>query len=72
MKNRRRNREFRKNGKFFCWHNWEACGEVGPNWDLSIGAYVPCKCLKCDQRADIPVVGHFEFRSPTISSMVQT
>ena len=55
MKNRileaKRNKT--KNGKFFCWHDWEVVGEVGGNWDLCISAKLPCKCKKCDKYQEV-------------------
>ncbi len=53
MKNRTFYSEFRKNGKIFCWHNWEVCEDVGPDWDLVLGCRILCKCLKCDKIREV-------------------
>ena len=47
MKNRRL--ELRPpNGKFFCWHKWEANEwEVGPDWDITTGLNITARCTKC-------------------------
>ena len=51
MKNRTLDRP--KNGKFFCWHDWQPNGEVGVDWDLSFGVKVPVVCSKCSKVANI-------------------
>ena len=44
-----------KNGKFFCWHKWEANEwEVGPDWDLTYGLKMPARCTKCDRVSRVP------------------
>ncbi len=56
MKNRTREMwgELRvKNGRFFCWHSWEVCGEVGEFWDLCIYAKIPARCGKCGKEKDV-------------------
>lgn len=46
-----------KNGKFFCWHNWKVCGEVGPDWDITVGSRIPCCCTKCGKYKEVPSNG---------------
>lgn len=37
-----------KNGKFFCWHDWECVeSKVGPSWDLVMGLSLLSRCKKC-------------------------
>lgn len=36
-----------KNGKFWCGHEWEVKGKVGPDWDLLVGIKILCKCIYC-------------------------
>jgi hypothetical protein len=42
-----------KNGKFFCWHDWEVAEDVGIDWDLRIGIKIVCKCKKCGKLKSI-------------------
>lgn len=43
-----------KNGKFFCWHKWEANEwEVGPNWDITPTLLIKARCTKCDRVAEV-------------------
>jgi len=53
MKNRLLERGKSKNGKFFCWHDWEAYTTVGKDWDLTMGARIPARCKTCDKHKDV-------------------
>ena len=51
MKNRRWKRT--KNGKFFCFHKWQINTDVGPDWDLTVGLRLLCKCMKCGKLKEV-------------------
>lgn len=44
-----KNRTFhkRKNGKFFCLHDYKPTGKVGRDWDISHLSYGRVTCRKC-------------------------
>lgn len=46
MKNRLLMRH-KKNGKFWCAHEWQVEGRVGPDWDLYVGIKILCTCIYC-------------------------
>lgn len=46
MKNRTYSKSYNQ-GKFFCRHVWTVSEKVGPNWDISYGVKILCKCTKC-------------------------
>lgn len=52
MKNRILESE-KKNGKFFCWHKWEVDEPVGPDWDITLGLKILCRCTKCGRRSRV-------------------
>jgi hypothetical protein len=70
MKNRTHEPK-KKNGKFFCLHQWEPCGKIGYNWDVTIGVSVPCKCTKCGREEPVPNFMIAEVPDDLINDMIQ-
>jgi len=48
MKNRLKEPR-KKNGKFWCKHEWVIVGNVGPDWDLRVGVKILCRCPLCNK-----------------------
>lgn len=40
--------------QFWCCHDWEVDEMVGPNWDISVGIKIRCKCKNCGKMCRRP------------------
>lgn len=39
--------------QLFCDHEWEVVEPVGPDWDISVGVRIRCRCRLCMKKAEV-------------------